>query len=48
MASFASGAGTQFLDHGQNILPGLVGYPHLHGLFPTVVVGQLVEEFPLC
>ena len=47
MALFASGPGPQFLKHGQNILQG-GGYPHLHGLFPTVVVGHLVVEIPLC
>ena len=32
---------------GQNVLPGVMGDPHLHGLFLTVTVGQLVQENPL-
>ena len=32
----------------QDILPGAVWHPHLHGLFPAFVVSQLVEEITLC
>ena len=39
VASFASGAGLLFLDHGQDILPKAVGHPHFHGLLPAVAVG---------
>ena len=42
MALSASGAGPQFLDHGQNILPG-VGYPHLFEEIPlcSLIVSDL-------
>ena len=42
LAPLVPGTGTQFLNHGQDVPPTVVGHPHFHGLPPTVAVGQLV------